>query len=162
MQAGPVIFRDRKPDMKNGLSKGVFLCTVLLLWLISGCAASGPKGIYRAHYGVEPPESELATLDMGAAYEAVIDDRYYVSGGKYGSVKLPAGPHRIHWNTWFGVSVMVEPSGQAAFGIVSDISLEAGHTYRLCADRTTGHGYKAYHWIEDRTTGRIVYGEKKP
>jgi hypothetical protein len=57
---------------------------------------------------------------------------------------------------------MVEPSGYAAFGMVSDVSLEAGHVYKFCADRTTGHGYRVYAWIEDRTTGRIVYGEKKP
>ena len=52
--------------------------------------------------------------------------------------------------------------GTRFIGIVSDVSFEAGHTYKLCADRTTGHGYRVYHWIEDRTAGRIVYGEKKP
>ncbi len=147
--------------MRNGLLAATigFLLTLLIL---AGCAADGPKGVYRAHYGAEPPDSELATLDMGAAYEMIIDDRYYVSRRKYAAVKLPAGPHRLWWATWFGVSVMVEPSGYAAFGIVSDISLEAGHTYRLCADRTTGHGYRVYHWIEDRTAGKIVFGEKKP
>jgi hypothetical protein len=137
-------------------------CLLFLIWTVSGCGAGSPKGVYRAHYGVEPPESELATLDMGAAYELIIDERYYVSGRKYGAVRLPAGPHRVWWATSFGVSVMVEPSGHAAFGIVSDVSLEAGHTYRLCADRTTGHGYRVYHWILDMTTGRIVWGEKKP
>jgi hypothetical protein len=135
---------------------------LLLLLFLAGCAAGAPKGVYSAHYGAAPPESELATLEMGAAYELIIDDKYYVSGRTYGAVRLPAGPHRVWWATWFGVSVMVEPSGQAAFGIVSDGSLEAGHTYRLCADRTTGHGYRVYHWIEDRTAGRVVWGEKKP
>jgi hypothetical protein len=135
---------------------------LLLLLIFSGCAANNPKEVYRAYYGVEPLEGELATLDPGAAYEMIIDDRYYVSRGKYGTVKLPAGTHRIWWATSFGVSVMVEPSGYASFGIISNVSLEAGHTYKLCADRTTGHGYRVYHWVEDMTTGRIVYGEKKP
>lgn len=148
--------------MRPGHFTAVLGCVLLGLLIISGCAANNPKGVYRAHYGAEPSEGELATLEMGAAHEIVIDDRYYVSGGKYGTVKLPAGAHRIWWATGFGVSVMVEPSGYAAFGIVSDVSLEAGHTYKLCADRTTGHGYRVYHWIEDRTTGRIVFGEKKP
>jgi hypothetical protein len=148
--------------MKRGHFTAALGCALLLLSILSGCAAGSPKGVYRAHYGVEPPESELATLDLGAAYELIIDDRYYVSRGKYGTVKLPAGNHRVQWSTWFGVSVMVEPSGHAAFGIVSDVSLEAQHTYKLCADRTTGHGYRVYHWIEDRTAGTIVYGEKKP
>jgi hypothetical protein len=140
----------------------VFGCVLLGLLIISGCAGNNPKGVYRAHYGAEPPEGELATLEMGAAHEIVIDDRYYVSGGKFGTVKLPAGAHQIWWATGFGVSVMVEPSGYAAFGMVSDVSLEAGHVYKFCADRTTGHGYRVYTWIEDRTTGRIVFGEKKP
>ncbi len=137
-------------------------CTLLLLLAFAGCSARSPQGVYRAFYGVEPPENELATLELGAAYEIIIDDRYYVSVEKYATVKLPAGTHRINWRTWFGVSVMVEPSGQAVFEIVSDMSLEAGHTYKLCADRTTGHGYRVFHWIEDKTTDRIVYGEKKP
>jgi hypothetical protein len=137
-------------------------CVLLLLFILSGCAAGSPKGVYRAYYGIEPPESELATLEMGAAYELIIDDRYYISGGKYGTVKLPAGTHRIKWSTSFGVSAMVEPSGYAAFDIASEVYLEAGHTYRFFADRTTGHGYRVYHWIEDMTTGRLVQGEKKP
>jgi hypothetical protein len=148
--------------MRHRTSSQALAGALLLLLIIAGCAAGAPKGIYRAHYGAVPPERELSTLDMGAAYELIIDERYYVSGRKYGAVRLPAGDHRIWWATSFGVSVMVEPSGQAAFGIVSDVSLEAGHTYRLCADRTTGHGYRVYHWIEDRTAGRVVWGEKKP
>ena len=148
--------------MKHRTSAQALAGALLLLLILAGCAASVPKGVYRAHYGAVPPESELATLEPGAAYELIIDERYYVSGRKYGTVKLPAGPHRVWWATWFGVSVMVEPSGQAAFGIVSDVSLEAGRTYRLCADRTTGHGYRVYHWIEDRTEGRVLWGEKKP
>ena len=162
MPAGPAIKMDRKPKMRNGHYAAALGFLLILLSIFSGCAAHNPKAVYRAYYGVEPPEGELATLELGAAYEAVIDDRYYVSRGKYGTVKLPAGSHRIWWATGFGVSVMVEPSGYAAFWIVSDVSLEAGHTYRLCADRTTGHGYRVYHWIEDRTAGRVVFGEKKP
>jgi len=148
--------------MRPGHFTAVFGCVLLGLLIISGCAGNNPKGVYCAHYGAEPSEGELATLEMGAAHEIVIDDRYYVSGGKFGTVKLPAGAHQIWWATGFGVSVMVEPSGYAAFGMVSDVSLEAGHVYKFCADRTTGHGYRVYTWIEDRTTGRIVYGEKKP
>lgn len=148
--------------MRHRTSTQALAGALLLLLILAGCAAGAPKGVYRAHYGAVPSESELVTLEPGAAYELIIDERYYVSGRKYGAVRLPAGDHRIWWATWFGVSVMVEPSGQAAFGIVSDVSLEAGHTYQLCADRTTGHGYRAYHWIEDRTAGRVVWGEKKP
>lgn len=154
--------KDRERHMRHRTNTAVIGCLLFFIWMVSGCGSGSPKGVYRAFYGIEPPEKELATLELGRAYEMIIDDRYYVSAEKYATVKLPAGTHRINWRTWFGVSVMVEPSGQAVFGIVSDISLEAGQTYKLCADRTTGHGYRVYHWIEDMTTGRIVQGEKKP
>ena len=81
--------------MKRGHCTAALGCALLLLSILSGCAAGNPKGVYRAHCGVEPPESELATLDLGAAYELIIDDRYYVSRGEYDTVKLPAGNHRI-------------------------------------------------------------------
>jgi hypothetical protein len=148
--------------MRNGDFSAALGQLLLLFLFFSGCAASSPKETYRAYYDAEPPESELATLDLGAAYEAIIDDSYYVSQEKYGNVKLPAGVHRIRWNTVFGVSVMVEPAGYAGFEIFSDVTLEAGHTYRIFADRTTGIGYKVYYWIKDMTSGRIVCGEKKP
>jgi tricorn protease-like protein len=80
--------------MRPGHFTAVFGCLLLGLLIFSGCAGN-PKGVYRALYGVEPPVSELATLDPGAAYELIIDDRYYVSRGEYDTVKLPAGNHRI-------------------------------------------------------------------
>ncbi|MBW6486857.1 MAG: hypothetical protein K0B01_11990 [Syntrophobacterales bacterium] len=55
---------------------------------------------------------------------AIIDDMPYVPQAKYGSVKLPAGVHRIKWAVIFGVSVMVDanihvPLYAAPFGIAS-------------------------------------------
>lgn len=158
---GLAFLGNRSKGVPKEQSAVVLALVLLLLTVLAGCAGA-PKGVYSAHYGAAPPENELATLDMGAAYELIIDERYCVSGRKYKEVRLPAGAHRIWWATGFGVSVMVEPSGYAGFGIVSDVSLVAGHSYRFCADRTTGHGYRVYHWIEDRTAGRVVWGEKKP
>jgi hypothetical protein len=111
---------------------------------------------------MEPPETKIAVLDMGSAYEAIIDDRHYVSGAQYGSVRLPAGVHKIRWAAMFGVSVMVDARGYASFEKISKVALEGGHVYKLRADRTTGHGFRAYLWIEDMTTGDVVDGEKKP
>jgi hypothetical protein len=148
--------------MRNVAITAVRGFAVIFFLILLGCAADHPKEVYRAYSGIEPPENELATLDLGAGYEVIIDDMYYMSRKKYDSVKLIAGVHRIQWTTAFGVSVMVEPSGHVAFKMISNINLEAGHTYKLSADRTTGHGYKVYCWIEDTTTGKIVWGEKKP
>ncbi len=137
-------------------------CISIILLIFLGCAANHPKEVYRGYYGSEPPASSLAELDLGAAYEAIIDDMFYVSQTKHGSVTLLAGVHRIKWAVVFGVSVMVDARGYAAYETVSNIKLEAGHRYKLLADRTTGHGYKVFFWIEDITTGEIVSGEKKP
>ncbi len=68
--------------MRHRTNTAVIGCLLFLLWMISGCGAAAPKGVYRAFYGIEPPEGELATLELGAAYELIIDDRYYVSGRK--------------------------------------------------------------------------------
>lgn len=138
---------------------GSILIPVLILL---GCASDSRTGIYRAYYAVTPPENQLATLYLGTASEAIVDDRYFISGQKYGVVKLVAGTHRIKWVASFGVSVLVEPAGHAAFGMTSIINFEAGHSYKLLQDRTTGHGYRAYLWVEDMTTGNVVFGEKKP
>jgi hypothetical protein len=161
MKTRPAKFRGRRPNVRDG-SYAALGCVLTLFLIFSGCTASSPKETYRAYYGVEPPESELATLDLGAAHEAIIDDRYYVSKGKYDTVKLPAGAHRIMWTAGFGFSVMVEPSGYAAFDFISDFSFEAGHRYKFFAERTHGHGYKVYSWIKDMTTGSIVDEEKQP
>jgi hypothetical protein len=161
IRTGPAIFRGRQPNVRNGYCAALG-CMLTLFLIFSGCSANTPKKTYRAYYGIEPPESELVTLDLGAALEAIIDDRYYVSMEKYGTVKLPAGTHRIKWVTEFGFSVMVEPSGYAAFQFISDFFLEGGHMYKFFADRTHGHGYKVYSWLKDMTTGKIVDGEKDP
>jgi len=150
---------------KRKMSPGSFSapvgCMLLLFSMLLGCASPQPTGVYRGYSGMAP-DSALAYLDLGAAHEAIIDDRHYVSRVKYSTVQLLAGAHRIQWAAAFGVSVMVEPGGYAAFETISNVTLEAGHRYRLSAGRTTGQGYKVYLWIEDTTTGRTVSGDKKP
>lgn len=137
-------------------------CILMVLSLLPGCETGQTRETYRGYYGIEPDESELATLDLGAACEAFIDDMYYVSQAKYSSVKLLPGVHQIKWTVVFGVSVMVDARGYAAYEAVSSLSLEAGHTYKLFADRTYGQGYRVFLRIEDMTDGKVVYGEKKP
>jgi hypothetical protein len=147
----------RYGDLTTALSFMLIFFSILL-----GCAADQPKEVYRGYVATEQSESELATLDLGRADEVTIDDMYVISRGKYSTVKLLAGVHRIKWEWEFGFSVMVESSGFKAFGRFSNVNFEAGHTYKLSADRTHGQGYRVYFWIEDITSGKIVWGEKKP
>ena len=101
------------------------------------------------------------TLQLGSASEVIIDSMK-VDHSDYGTVVMLPGPHEIRWNTWFGVSVLVEPSGFATRKAGHVVDLKAGHTYILKADRTTGHGYRTYLWIEDTSTGEVIAGTKKP
>ena len=148
--------------MKNEPQMQVVGSVLVLLLTILGCSPALPKEPYLGYYGVEPAENELATLDLGKAVQAIIDDMYFVSTQHYRTIKLIAGTHTIKWTAVFGVSVMIEPTGYASFKGISKINFEPGHTYKFFQDRTTGHGYRVYTWIEDVTTGKIVWGERKP
>jgi hypothetical protein len=148
--------------MKHGDLTAALGCMLILFSILLGCADVSSKGVYRGYSGVEPAESEFAVLDLGTADEAIIDDTYHVSRRKYSTAKLLAGVHKIKWTASFGVSVLIEPSGYAAFGVISNVNFEAGHVYKFSQDRTTGRGYKVFFWIEDMTSGKIVWGTKKP
>jgi hypothetical protein len=137
-----------------------WLFTVLFVVLF-GCA-SVPKETYRGYTGDELPDASLALLYMGDGGTVKIDGMYYVESYKYSAVKLLPGPHRIEWTSTFGVSVMVDPRMIVGFGNKETVTLQAGHSYRLRADRTTGPGYRVYMWIEDTLNGNVVAGEKKP
>jgi hypothetical protein len=126
-----------------------------------GCAST-PKGTYRAYTGEELSDSSLALLDIGRTASIQIDGMYYIEGSEYSTVKLMPGSHRIEWTNLFGVSVMVDSRGIVAFDLKETIILQAGHLYKLRADRTYGHGYRVYMWIEDTNTGSLIAGNKMP
>jgi hypothetical protein len=143
---------------------------VALLTLLTGCVTvpfnfsttTVPKGTYRAYYGVEPAETELATLDLGSAPGAIIDDMHFVSGKNYSLVKLIAGMHSIKWVESNGISDLEAPTGHAAYYEKSKINFEPGHTYsffRIWAKRTGGD-YELYTWIEDMTAGKLCMGRR--
>ena len=133
----------------------------LLVVIMFGCA-SVPKGSYRAYIGEDLPDSSLALLDIRRAGSVQIDGMYYIEGSEYSMVKLLPGSHRIEWTNLFGISFMVDSRGIVAFDLKETITLQAGHIYKLRADRTHGHGYRVYMWIEDTNTGSVVAGNKMP
>ncbi len=98
---------------------------------------------------------------MTDAYYAKIDG-FKVERADYQQVLLLPGKHEIRWGKWFAISVMVDPSmlREGEGEVVAD--LLAGHTYELHADRTTGHGYKMFFWIEDAESGEVIAGTRKP
>jgi len=117
--------------------------------------------IYKLYPGDARPDSEIAKVKLTDSYYAHVDG-LLVNKRDYEEIHLLPGEHKIRWGREFAISVMVNPSmwdeGQA--DVIVD--LEAGRTYELHADRTTGHGYQFYLWIEDAQTGEVVAGKKKP
>ena len=158
---------DRHTKMTKGAARlpGLrqFLLLTLLaspLGLLCGCTSTDHI-VYKLYPGAERPDTEIVTLRLGSASEVIIDGRK-VDRSDYGTVTLLPGPHKIRWDTWFGVSVLVEPSGFATRTAGHGVELKAGHAYVLKADRTTGHGYRTYLWIEDADSGEVIAGTKKP
>ena len=116
---------------------------------------------YKFYPGKELPESEVVTIVLTDAYYAVIDG-FKVAKTDYEKIHMLPGKHEILWGKWFAFSVTVEPSmwGKGEGSAVMDFL--PGHTYELYADRTHGHGYKMYFWMQDAETGEVVNGTKKP
>ena len=153
-------------------AKLVRLALATVLVLLAGCYVGpgapllysdddGRHHVYKLYPGKELLQSELATIKLTSVYYVQIDG-LRVNRMDYEQVRLLPGKHEIYWGKWFAVSVMVDPDMFSEGGLTAVVELEAGHTYELHADRTTGHGYRKYFWITDAVSGEVVAGEKKP
>ena len=128
--------------------------------LLVACAAL-PETPYKLYPGPVQPDSDIAIVRLGDAGAAKFDGRI-AARGDWSEVLLLPGEHLIEWQTEFGVSVLVEPSGFATGGNEAKVMLVAGHVYTLRADRTTGPGYRMFFWIRDDTTQQVIAGTPKP
>jgi hypothetical protein len=143
-----------------------FAAGVVLLAFLSACAGP-PKETYIGYPGPERPQEEIATVRLGDAEWARIDNLetpysdFHVRHHKYGELKLLPGSYRIEWGHVFAFSPLVNPAVRAEYKHDEAINLTEGRTYTLRADRTFGRGYRIFFWIEDATTGRVVAGTKK-
>jgi hypothetical protein len=130
------------------------------LVLASAACATVPRETFRGYAGAERPVDSVAIVDLGDASWVKIG-YLYAAPPKYNRIALPPGVYPIEWGTVFLVSVMVDARGFAPHGTRMTVTLEAGHVYRLRADRTTGPGYKVFLWIVDVTDQRVVAGQPK-
>jgi len=158
------LFQCHTGSQKSFRYKLVVRCviTVAIIVLVSACGSYRSDHVYKLYPGPELPDSDVATLKFGNGVYVVEIDGLRVSATDYGEVKLLSGVHTIRWEATFMVSVMVNSSGFDRAEIDNVAILSAGHTYTLEADRTTGHGYRMYLWIEDAKTGEVVAGVRKP
>jgi hypothetical protein len=129
--------------------------------IVLSCATTLPEASYKLYPGPARPDSDIVIVRLGDAGAAEFDGRVAVRSD-WSEVRTLPGEHTIRWQTEFGVSVLVEPSGFATGGNEARVVLAAGHVYTLRAARTTGPGYRMYFWIRDDTTQQVVAGEPKP
>ena len=117
--------------------------------------------VYKLYPGNKRPTDELAILLMGEVPSANVDG-LEVQKTDYQSIHLLPGSHTLSWRKTFGFSVMVEPSMMKTAEHTVSVNLQAGHTYKLFADRTYGTHYRLYFWLQDAASGEVIGGRKKP
>ena len=127
---------------------------------LAACGSTRSQHVYKLYPGPELPDSDVATMIFGDGVFAVEIDGLKVSSSDYGTIKLSPGEHSIRWGATFLVSVMVNSSGFDHAETENVTDLVAGHTYIIQSDRTTGHSYRMYLWIEDAETGEAVAGTR--
>ena len=74
----------------------------------------------------------------------VIIDNTRVDHKKYRKISIVAGSYTVEWGRKFNISPMIKASGTEKRVWSANVTLEAGHTYTIHADRTVGHGYKSF------------------
>ncbi len=143
------------------------LAVLALLGTAASCATP-PTAVYQGYLGTPRSPAELSVVHLGDADRVRIDDLrpgypdLHLWRGDFAAVQLLPGEYLIEWSHVFGVSVLIDPSGFAGYERRHTVALEAGHAYRLRADRTTGPGYRVFFWIEDEASGQVIAGQRKP
>ena len=149
----------------------------LILFIVSlvGCLV-GPTGygehnlgssdrhidyVYKLYPGNERKEDEIVILDISEIASAKINN-LQASRYDYQKVHVLPGLHKIDFSETFLFSVLIEPEMFKSVKKAFQVQLDAGHTYKLNADRTTGQDYEFFFWIEDAQTGKVIAGNKKP
>jgi hypothetical protein len=146
---------------------GIFAAVVLLSSCyvgpgsLSALSIGADPHVYKLYPGKELAESEIVKINMVDAYYVIIDD-YKVTKSDYQQVLVLPGEHLVRWGKEFMISVMVDSSMFREGEGRAVVNLIAGHTYELYADRTTGHGYSMFFWIQDAKSGEVIAGTKKP
>lgn len=133
---------------------------IFLLAVIAGCAGNN-SNVYKLYPGPARLAVEVATLEFGKSVCEAKIDGLLVHCRDYGTLQLVPGRHNIEFNAVFGVSFLVNPEMQDDVVVSGDYLLEAGRHYYLQGDRTIGHGYTMYAWIEDAATGLIIFAEDR-
>jgi len=135
----------------------------VLAWVaLAPVPALSNSGIYNSFLGLEYLEADVANLELVDVDWVRIDGGERIARKGHRQIEVSPGRHHIEWCRTFGVSFLVDPSMSQAYVARENLTLEAGHTYLVAADRSHGQGYRAYLWIEDADSKDVVAGFKKP
>jgi hypothetical protein len=157
---------------KGSISKYVlsFLVATSIMVICVGCVVSKDMATvftrsdqdYKLYPGPVLDDSQLATLLLGDGVGVILIDGLMFSAREYASAKLLPGNYHLNWGVHFGVSVLVDSSGQGEANIATAAQFNAGRTYIAKFERTHGPGYQTYLWLEDLDSGEVVAGVSKP
>ena len=127
---------------------------------VTGCGRLTPD-VYKPLLGSEAP---IAIVRAVSASFHEIDGRplKHPDSSKYfHEAHLPPGSHDLSLTSFFMVSALIVPRGYIEpVSTTFTVDMQADHIYELHADRTTGHGFRVYFWIEDVTSQEVVAGTK--
>ena len=144
------------------------LVTILL---VTSCT----HHVYKLYPGPERPSAELAKLRIGVAPHclgvsgivgAIEIDGLRVSVSDYESVEIAPGRHEIRWSShlsgyWWQTRAAGEERSAVAIA-----DLEAGEEYSVHVDFDESGRHapetRVYLWIQNRRTGAVAGGERKP
>jgi hypothetical protein len=143
------------------LPMGSIIASLFPVCVALVACASLPQATYKLYPGPARAPAEIAVVRLGDANAAEFDGRVALRRD-WSEVQLLAGTHAVKWQTEFGVSAMLEPSGFVTGDAAYEVELLAGHTYTLKADRMKGSTRQMFFWLRDETTGAVVAGSPKP
>lgn len=147
-----------------GVRRGATVAALGVVVALAGCASNGDSAehVYKLYPGPGRPDAELAIVELRPPVHAIRIDGLRMAAHDYQSATLLPGEHRIAWEATFGVSVLVNPAMHDRAEFEKTVTLAAGRRYLIRADRTTGHGYRMFLWIEDAASREVVAGTRKP
>jgi hypothetical protein len=131
---------------------------VVVSALSTGCAVRA----VRLYDGPKLPDERVAILESrGGAYVVQINDKAVEPGT--GRAELLPGQSRIVYWGEFGGSVMLGPPIRRVGPLTAVLTLEAGRTYVVNAERRGSWDRPSlYLWIEDVASARVLHGARPP
>ncbi len=132
---------------------------ILLVVTLSGCSQLSIESL-KGYEGNPVSLEEVSTIQLKMGFSSWLNvSKHNITNEEYGEIQLLPGSYALTWGKKFAVSASLVSSGEDIREWSTVLDLKPGQKYTIYCDRTTGHGYRTYSWIED-SAGRVVWGKK--